>query len=282
MTDIAAKRAAFRALHRQGCFVLPNPWDRGSARLLQHLGFSALASTSSGAAWTSGRPDYAVTREDALFHLAQLCAATDLPVNADFESGFAEAPQGVAANVALAIQTGIAGLSIEDRRLDGGGLYDLPLAVERIAAARAAIDQSGEDVMLVARTEGLLGDAGQIGAAIDRLVAFAEAGADCLYAPGVQRREDIAAMVKALAPRPVNILMSGPGHTLAELADLGVRRVSIGGALARVAWGAMLKVAEEIKRGSFDGLGSAASGKVLNGIFGEFDATGRAARASDD
>ena len=268
MIDVAAKRAAFRRLHSQGCFVLPNPWDRGSARLLQHLGFSALASTSSGAAWTSGRPDYAVTREDALFHLAQLCAATDLPVNADFESGFADAPEGVAANVALAIQTGIAGLSIEDRRLDGAGLYDLPLAVERIRAARAAIGQ--ENVILVARTEGLLGDPSQIGAVIDRLVAFADAGADCLYAPGVQRREDIAAMVKAVAPKPLNVLMSGPGLSLGELADLGVRRVSIGGALARVAWGAMLKVAEAIKRGSFDGLGSAASGKVLNGIFGEF------------
>jgi 2-methylisocitrate lyase-like PEP mutase family enzyme len=250
--------------------VLPNPWDRGSARLLQHLGFSALASTSSGYAWTAGRPDYAVTREDALFHLAQLCAATDLPVNADFESGFADAPEGVAANVALAIQTGIAGLSIEDRRMDGQGLHDLAFAVERIRAARAAI--ANEDVILVARTEGLLSDASQVSVAIDRLVAFADAGADCLYAPGVQKREDIAAMVKAVAPKPLNVLMFGPGLTLAELADLGVRRVSIGGALARVAWGAMLKVAEEIKRGSFDGLGGAASGKILNGVFGEFDA----------
>jgi 2-methylisocitrate lyase-like PEP mutase family enzyme len=280
MIDTAAKRAAFRSLHRQGCFVLPNPWDRGSARLLQHLGFLALASTSSGAAWSSGRPDYAVTREDALFHLAQLCAATDLPVNADFESGFADAPEGVAANVALAIQTGIAGLSIEDRRLDGGGLYDSVLAVERIRAARAAI--AGENVILVARTEGLLSDASQIGAAIDRLVVFADAGADCLYAPGVQKREDIAAMVKAVAPKPVNVLMAGPGLTLGELADLGVRRVSIGGALARVAWGAMLKVAEEIKRGSFEGLASGTPGKTLNGIFGEFKAPGCAARTSGD
>jgi 2-methylisocitrate lyase-like PEP mutase family enzyme len=271
MIETSAKRAAFRSLHVQGCFVLPNPWDRGSARLLQHLGFLALASTSSGHAWTTGRPDYAVTREDALFHLAQLCAATDLPVNADFESGFADEPERVAGNVALAIQTGVAGLSIEDRRMDGEGLHELALAVERIAAARAAIDGSGEDVILVARTEGLLSDASQLSAAIDRLVAFADAGADCLYAPGVQSREHIAAMVKAVAPKPLNVLMSGPGLTLAELADLGVRRVSIGGALARVAWGAMLKVAEEIKRGSFDGLGGAASGKILNGIFGEFD-----------
>ncbi len=269
MTDVATRRANFRALHKQGCFVLPNPWDAGSARLLQHLGFSAIASTSSGFAWTTGRPDNAVSLEDALAHLTGLCAATDLPVNADFESGFADAPDAVAGNVRLAMATGVAGLSIEDRRLDGAGLYDLPLAVERIRAARTAI--ADENVILVARTEGLLSDASQLNAAIDRLVAFADAGADCLYAPGVQKGEDIAAMVKAVAPKPVNVLMFGPGLALAELADLGVRRVSIGGALARVAWGAMLKVAEEIKRGSFDGLSAAASGKILNGIFGEFD-----------
>lgn len=272
MTDLATKRANFRALHKQGCFVLPNPWDRGSARLLQHMGFSALASTSSGAAWASGRPDYGVTREDALSHLTELCAATDLPVNADFESGFSGAAEGVANNVALAIRTGVAGLSIEDRRLDGAGLYDLERAVDHVRAARYAIDGSGEDVILVARTEGLLSDVSQVTAAIDRLVAFADVGADCLYAPGVQKREDIAAMVKAVAPKPLNVLMFGPGLSLAELADLGVRRVSIGGALARVAWGAMLRVAEEIKRGSFDGLADAASGKILNGIFGEFGA----------
>jgi len=280
MIDVAAKRAAFRELHARGCFVLPNPWDRGSARLLQHLGFSALASTSSGFAWTTGRPDNAVPARDALSHLTELCAATDLPVNADFESGFAGAPEGVAKNVALAIRTGVAGLSIEDRRLDGAGLYDFDLAVERIRAAHYAV--ADENVILVARTEGLLSDPSQVGAAIDRLVAFADAGADCLYAPGVQKREDIAAMVKAVAPKPLNVLMAGPGLSLAELADLGVRRVSIGGALARVAWGAMLKVAEEIKRGSFDGLGSAASGKLLNGIFGEFNASGGAGRLSGD
>lgn len=269
MTDVPTKRANFRALHKQGCFVLPNPWDAGSARLLQHLGFSALASTSSGFAWTTGRPDNAVPLEDVLSHLTRLCAATDLPVNADFESGFADAPEAVAGNVRLAMKAGVAGLSIEDRRLDGAGLYDLPLAVERIRAARTAI--AGENVILVARTEGLLSDASQVNAAIDRLVAFADAGADCLYAPGVQKREDIAAMVAAVAPKPLNVLMAGPGLVLAELAELGVRRVSIGGALARVAWGAMLKAAEEIKRGSFDGLSAAASGKILNGIFGEFD-----------
>ena len=252
--------------------MLPNPWDAGSARLLEHLGFQALASTSSGFAWTTGRPDYAVTRDDVLSHLASLCAATGLPVNADFEGGFADAPQDVAANVALAIDTGVAGLSIEDRMSDGNGLYDLDLAVERIRAARAAIDRSGQDVILVARTEGLLSDAAALAPAIDRLVAFADAGADCLYAPGVQGRENIAVLVRAVAPRPLNVLMFGPGLSVAELADLGVRRISIGGALARTAWGAMLRVAEDIKAGSFAGSADGAPGKLLNGIFGDFGA----------
>jgi len=270
MTDTEAKRAAFRALHRQGCFVLPNPWDMGSARLLQHLGFQALASTSSGFAWTTGRPDYGVARDDALSHLRLLCAATDLPVNADFQGGFATEPDGVAANVALALETGIAGVSIEDRREDGAELYEKGNAVARIRAARAAIDRSGQDVILVARTEGLLGEGFTVAQAIDRLAAFAEAGADCLYAPGVKEKSDIAAMVRAVQPKPVNVLMSGPGLTVAELAALGVRRISVGGALARVAWAAMLKAAEEMQQGSFGGLAGAASGKMLNGIFQEF------------
>jgi len=270
MMDAAAKRAEFRALHAQGCFVIPNPWDMGSARLLQNLGFKALASTSSGFAWTTGRPDYGVTRDDVLAHLMLLCAATDLPVNADFQTGFADTPEDVAANVSMAIATGVAGLSIEDGKLEGSGLYDFDYAVARIRAARAAIDRSGQDVILVARTEGLLSDSFPVEIAIDRLVAFAEAGADCLYAPGVQGKDNIAAMVRAVQPKPVNVLMSGPGMTVAELADLGVRRISVGGALARVAWAAMLKVAEEIKQGSFDGLAGAASGKLLNGIFRAF------------
>jgi 2-methylisocitrate lyase-like PEP mutase family enzyme len=270
MIDIAAKRARFRALHQQGCFVLPNPWDRGSARLLQHMGFSALASTSSGFAWSNGRPDLAVTKSDVLAHLSQLCASVDLPINADFESGFADDPQEVAANVRLAIDTGVAGLSIEDNRLDGAGLYDLNFSVERIKAARVAIDQSGHDVILVARTEGLLTDPSALTPAIDKLVAFAAAGADCLYAPGVKRQEDIMAMVRAVAPKPLNVLMSGPGHTVAELADMGVRRISIGGALARVGWASIQAAAEQIKSGSFAGLAHAASGKTLNDIFGGF------------
>lgn len=267
MIDTAIKRTRFRAMHAQGCFVIPNPWDVGSARLLQHLGFAALASTSSGHAWTIGRPDYAVERDEVLAHLAKLSAAVDVPVNADFESGFAVEPEGVAANVKLAVGTGVAGLSIEDSRPGGKGLHDRTLSVERIRAARKAIDQTGEDVILVARTEGLLADAQALAPAIDRLVAFAEAGADCLYAPGAKKKEDIAAMVRAVAPKPVNVLMFGPGLTVAELADLGVRRISVGGALARVAWGAVLSAAEQIKCGSFDGLAAAAPGKRLNDVF---------------
>ena len=270
MTNTASKRAWFRKLHASGCFVIPNPWDIGSARLLQHLGFAALASTSSGHAWTRGRPDYAVTRDDVLEHLTGLCTGVDIPVNADFEAGFAVEPEGVAANVTLAIVTGVAGLSIEDSKPGGTGLYDQAFAVERIAAARAAIDRSGEDVILVARTEGLLADPGALAPAIDRLVAFADAGADCLYAPGMTRKDDIAAMVRAMAPKPLNVLMFGPGLTVAELAGLGVRRISVGGALARVAFKAMLVAAEQIRDGSFDGLANASPGKKLNEIFAEF------------
>ena len=264
------KRADFRALHAQGCFVLPNPWDTGSARLFQHLGFSALASTSAGYAWSIGLADNAVTRDDVLSHLTQLSAAVDLPINADFESGFAADLEGVASNVSLAIATGIAGLSIEDRKLDEPGLFDLPFAVERIRAARAAIDRSGQDVILVARTEGLLIDPGAVTTAIDKLVAFAEAGADCLYAPGVSGSDAIATMVRALAPKPLNVLVMDPAVTVAELADLGVRRISIGGSLARLAWGATLEAAKTIKAGSFDSLAAGMSGRELNAIFAKF------------
>jgi 2-methylisocitrate lyase-like PEP mutase family enzyme len=272
MTGIADKRARFRALHQSGTFVIPNPWDIGSARLLQHLGFCALASTSSGFAWTTGRPDYGVGLGDMLDHLKALSAAVDLPVNADFESGFAAEPEGVSINVARAIETGVAGLSIEDNRLDGHGLFDFEFSVERIKAARAAIDRSGQDVILVARTEGPLTDRTALTKAIDKLVAFAGAGADCLYAPGVQKKDDIAALVRAVSPKPVNVLMSAPGPSVQELADLGVRRISVGGALARVAWAAMLAAAEELKSGSFAGLATAASGRKLNSIFADFTA----------
>jgi 2-methylisocitrate lyase-like PEP mutase family enzyme len=271
MTDTASKRARFRALHQSGCFVIPNPWDVGSARLLQHLGFEALASTSSGHAWTRGRPDYGVTRDEELAHLTELCAAVDLPVNADFQYGFAVKPEDVAANVRLAVNTGVAGLSIEDQKPGGrGDLHELPFAVERIRAARAAINGSGQDVLLVARAEILLFEPDAVTAAIDKLVAFAEAGADCLYAPGVKKKEDIAAMVRAVAPKPVNVLVWSPGLSVAELADLGVRRISVGGTLARVAWSAMLAAAEKMRGGSFDGLAGAVPGKQMNGIFAGF------------
>ena len=270
--SVAERRADFRRLHESGCFALPNPWDVGSARLMQHLGFQAVASTSSGSAWSTGRPDYAVSRADVLQHLSAICNAIDLPVNADFESGFAADATGVAASVRLAIDTGIAGLSIEDRDLDAAdALYDLETAVERLRAARMAIDRTGHDVILVARTEGLLIDPRAVTPAIDRLVAFAEAGADCLYAPGVIDKEDIAAMVHAVAPKPVNVLMMRPGFRFSELAELGVRRISIGGGLARVAYGAMINAAEQMKVGSFEGLAGAMQGKVLNEIFRAFE-----------
>lgn len=271
----AEKRAAFRALHQQGCFLLPNPWDVGSARLFQHLGFEALASTSTGFAWTQGRPDYKVTGEDVIAHLAAISAAVDLPVNADFESGFSSTTDGIAANVTAAIEAGVAGLSIEDRNVDAiDTLYDVDVAIERLRAARAAIDGTGEDVILVARTETVL-NGGTASAAIDRMVAYAEAGPDCIYAPGVgmpglSTIEDVGALVRAVAPVPVNILVATPGVSMRELADLGVRRISIGGALSLVGWGATMNAAKRLKAGDFDGLADAMSGRELNTIFGGF------------
>jgi 2-methylisocitrate lyase-like PEP mutase family enzyme len=233
-TDLAARRAAFRSLHEEGCFTLPNPWDAGSAVRLKKLGFKALASTSAGAAWALGQSDGGLSRDQVLDHLRMLCAATDLPVNADFEAGFADSPEGVAESVTLAVETGVAGLSIEDRI--GKDLYDPAMAVERIKAARAAIDGTGENVVLVGRTEGFLIGRKDLPATIDRLVAYAEAGADCLYAPGVIDLEQVSAIVKAVAPRPVNVLMAWPGQSVAPLAEIGVRRVSVGAALAGAAW----------------------------------------------
>jgi 2-methylisocitrate lyase-like PEP mutase family enzyme len=261
----AEKRAAFRELHHEGCFVLPNPWDVGSARMFQHLGFSALASTSSGFAWTTGRPDYGVKRQDVLDHLKALCAAVDLPVNADFESGFADDPAGVAESVRLAIEAGVAGLSIEDR--GPGGLYDKATAVERLHAAREAMGAAG--AILVARTEILLDDPSQVSTAIDKLIAFAAAGADCLYAPGVREPEDIRAMAAAVAPKPLNVLVMNPVMTLQAFADLGVRRISVGGSLARVGWGAVISAAKQMREGSFDGLAGGSPSRELNKIFAE-------------
>ncbi|ABE38981.1 conserved hypothetical protein [Rhodopseudomonas palustris BisB5] len=266
----AAKRAAFRKLHESGCFVLPNPWDVGSARLLQHLGFQALASTSSGYAWSTGRADNQVACDDVLAHLTMLSAAVDLPINADFEAGFADDPQGVAANVTRAVATGIAGLSIENSTGDAQRpLYDDALGVERIKAARAAIDATGEDVMLVARCEGFLWGERDLAKTAARLAAFAEAGADCLYAPGVATEAEITPLVKAVAPKPLNVLVVQPGMTVAALADLGVRRISVGGALARSAWAGFLEAAREIAQGgTFTAFAKAAKGGELNKLFG--------------
>lgn len=232
--DVATKRAAFRALHEQGCFVVPNPWDIGSVRRLERLGFKALASTSAGYAWSLGVEDGEVTLEEALDHLRTLCAATDLPINADFEAGFADQPEDVATNVALAVETGVAGLSIEDRT--GGELYDLSLAVERIQAARDAIDKSGQDVLLVGRTEDYLIGHADLNETISRLVAYSNAGADVLYAPRVTKLTDIRAIVDAVAPKPVNVLIRNLSLSVAELAAVGVRRISTGAALAAIAW----------------------------------------------
>ena len=260
MPSLAEKRATFRKLHESGCFVIPNPWDIGTARYLQHLGFKALASTSAGFAFAQGRPDYAVPRDMMLAHLRELVEATDLPVNADFENGYAHEPDGVAESVRLCVETGVAGLSIEDSTGDKDKpLYDLDLAVARIKAARAAIDKAGGDVMLVGRAECFLVGRPDLDETIRRLKAYAAAGADCLYAPGIRTREQIAAVVAAVAPKPVNVLIGAPGHTVADLAALGVRRISVGGALARAAWGGFLRAAKQIaSEGRFDAFADAA------------------------
>jgi 2-methylisocitrate lyase-like PEP mutase family enzyme len=244
MTDWTARRATFRKLHESGFFVIPNPWDVGSAKRLEKLGFMALASSSSAAAKALGLTDYQITLDQCLDHLTMLCNATDLPVNADFENGFADAPADVAVNVTRAIACGVAGLSIEDQH--GGALYPFELAVERIAAARDAIDASGENVMLVARTEGMLWQLADCDAAIERLIAYADAGADVLFAPGVIDPDEIAAMVRAVAPKPVNVLIMNDRMQIPDLAALGVRRVSIGGALANAAWNAFDRAAEAL------------------------------------
>lgn len=270
---MTSRAAAFAALHESGCFLLPNPWDVGSALYLQHLGFKALATTSAGAAFARGLPDEvsALSVEIMLAHIAELVAATKLPVNADFQSGYAREPEGVAANVAACIATGVAGLSIEDATGDGAApLFERALAVERIAAARAAIDAAGVPVVLTARCEAfLVGAPGAAAIALDRLVAFADAGADCLYAPGVKDVETIGAIVRAVAPRAVNVLVSAPipGLSFAQLAELGVRRISVGSALARVAWAAFMRAAGDLAGGSFDKLGDAASFNELNELF---------------
>jgi 2-methylisocitrate lyase-like PEP mutase family enzyme len=268
--SIADKRRAFHRLHETGCFVIPNPWDVGSARFLQGLGFKALATTSSGFAWSHGHRDGGMSRDRVLDHLTDMVEATDLPINADFESGFAPDAAGVAESVRLAVESGVAGLSIEDSSGDASQpLYELDAAVERIRAARKAIDKAGGDTLLVGRAECFLVGKPDIEHTIERLKAYANAGADCLYAPGIRTPEHIGAVVAAVAPKPVNLLMGWPGDfTLQQIAALGVRRVSVGGALARSAWGGFMRAAELIiKEGKFDGFVGAASGKDLDTYF---------------
>jgi 2-methylisocitrate lyase-like PEP mutase family enzyme len=263
------KRTTFRKMHEAGCFVLPNPYDVGSARALQNLGFKAVASTSAGFAWTIGRPDNRVTLEDVLQHLTALCGAVDLPVNADFEGGFAHKPEKVAANVAAAVKTGVAGLSIEDSTGDATKpLYERASAIERIKAARSAIDADGSGVLLTGRCEGFLVGQTDLNLVIDRLTGYAEAGADCLYAPGIKTREEISAVVKAVHPKPVNLLIGASGLSVAQAAGLGVRRISVGGSLARTAWSGFMRAAREIaEQGTFTELGQGYSGAELNKMF---------------
>ena len=270
LNGAAGRRRVFRRLHESGCFVIPNPWDRGSAAFLVQLGFRALATTSAGFAWSLGRRDGGVGLEEALDHFRDLAAAVPVPVNADFEGGFAVEPERVAENVARAAATGVAGLSIEDSTGDAAEpLYPFSLAVERVRAARAAIDASAQagEVLLTARSEGFIRGRPDLPETIRRLTAFAEAGADCLYAPGIRSRAEIEAVVAAVSPRPVNVL-AGDSTTVAELTTLGVRRISVGGSLARAAWTGFLDAAREIaERGTFTSLGRAISGSDLNAKF---------------
>ena len=269
MTDQADRCRVFRQLHQSGCFVIPNPWDVGSARLLGQLGFQALATTSSGHAWSLGKPDNAVSLDEALAQLRSITRAVAVPVNADFEGGFATAPEAVAANVAAATGTGIAGLSIEDSTSDlSQPLLDFTLAVERIRAARRAIDESGTGVLLTARSEGFIVGRPDLAETIRRLTAYADAGAECVYAPGLRAKGDIKAVIDAVAPTPVNILVGSDFTTVAELAEAGARRISVGGALARAAWAAFLQAAREIaEQGTFTNLARAVPFDAINGAF---------------
>lgn len=270
LQTVAEKRRRFRELHERGCFVIPNPWDLGSARYLEHLGFKALATTSAGFAFSRGLADYAVPLEVLLDHFRELVAATDVPVNADFENGYARDPDEVASNVRRCVETGVAGLSIEDSTGEPQKpLYDFDAAVARVIAARAAIHESGGDTLLVARTECFLVGRTDIGEVTRRLRAYADAGADCLYAPGIETREEIAAVVSAVAPKAVNVLIgSAGGLSVNDVAEMGVRRVSVGGALARVAWGAFIRAAKELaESGRFDGFAGAEPHGRLNDFF---------------
>jgi len=266
----SARRAAFRKLHESGCFLIPNPWDAGSAHALAALGFKALATTSSGFAWSRANADNTMDIEAVLAHCREIVEATDLPVNADFEDGHARDIDGLKKNVRRCVETGVAGLSIEDSTGDPSQpLYDFGEAVARMRAARAAIDATGEDVMLIGRAECFLtGHADPLNESLKRLRAYADAGADCLYAPGAGKPEQVRAIVDAVAPKPVNVLVGRPmPYTLADLAGLGVRRVSVGGALAGAAWGGFLRAARELAEGRFDGFAENAAHAELNNLF---------------
>jgi 2-methylisocitrate lyase-like PEP mutase family enzyme len=270
---MTAARAAFRKLHESGCFVIPNPWDTGTAMYLKHLRFQALATTSAGLSFSRGLPDtdWAVPLETTLANIRSIVEATNLPVNADFESGFAHAPEGVAANVTRCVETGVAGLSIEDSTGDQQNpLYELPIAVERMKAARAAIDASGSGVLLTGRAECFLtGHPDPLRESLRRIEAYAAAGADVLYAPGARSRDEIRAIVDAVRPKPVNVIMTADtGLRVADLAEMGVRRISVGSALARTAWGAFIRAAKGIaEEGSFAGFNDAAPYAELNAFF---------------
>ena len=259
----------FRALHESGCFVMPNPWDAGTARVLARMGFPAIATTSAGMAWSLGKSDHAVSLDETVRHLRTIVQAVDVPVNADFENGYAIMPAEVASNVAAAVTTGVAGLSVEDSTGDESNpLFDFTLSVDRIRAARRAIDHSGTGVLLTGRSEGFIVGRPDLAETIRRLTAYAEAGADCLYAPGIREKNDIAAVVRAVAPKAVNVLVGSDFTTVQELAELGVRRISVGGALARAAWGSFLYAAQEIaEHGTFARLTSAVPFPVLDRRF---------------
>jgi 2-methylisocitrate lyase-like PEP mutase family enzyme len=273
MSDYSARREAFKTLHSEGCFVIPNPWDIGTSKYLRHLGFKALATTSGGFSFSQGLPDgdWAVTRDAVLGHIKEIVSATDLPVNADFESGYAHEPEGVAESVRLCVETGVAGLSIEDATGDRNHpLYELPMAVERIKAARSAIDASGSGVLLTGRAECfLVGHGDPLWESVRRLQAYSAAGADVLYAPGVRTREDIQTIVEAVRPKPVNILMGwNTGLMLSDLAEIGVRRVSVGSSLARAAWTGFIHAAGLIaQEGSFAGFEGLVPYAELNSFF---------------
>jgi len=266
--------AKFRAMHESGCFVLPNPWDIGTAIYLEHLGFQALATTSAGFAFSRGKRDGAVPRDEMLAHIREIVEATSLPVNADFLAGYADEPEGLATNVRLCVDTGVAGLSIEDNTGRAEiPLYEKKLAIDRIRAARSAIDASGSGVVLTGRCEAwLVHDPDPFHTVLDRLTAYAEAGADCLYAPGVSKSDEIAQIVRTVSPKPVNVLVSGFNHqlSLSQLTDLGVRRISVGSGLALAAWGTFLRAAKDIKtNGTFNLLANGAASVNLNELFQE-------------